>query len=199
MSPGILEIVETPLYDTVALPILGSQDADPPPAELFTVPLYKMARVWPGNQSRPKSYQETNLLESGMLHSTQQFVVRSIRAAFRDLDGALMPVSSRYYPAAHFRFTIAQKPYYEAPLWKVADPATMFLAPDALKLFQPHERTELVRSLRQGFSAADSPLIDHAQPFHCSVDFDPAVDWRSVGAPAALIVCLEGQFARPVQ
>jgi len=197
---GIMEVIETPVYDTVGLPAWArNQDADPPPAELFTGPIGSMGKEWTGH-SRVKSELETNLFEPRMLPTPQQFLLRSIRAVLVGPDGGLIPANSPYYRGAILRLYISQKTYWTGPLFKVADPAAMFLAPDALRGFSPEDRADIIRSLRHQFEHEEtSPLIETQQEFYCRVDFDPLMKWDSIGAPGALTVLLEGRLARPVQ
>lgn len=203
---GILEVVDLPWYDTVGLPTAKNEEGDLPPAEFFQVPFGYMGKDWTGHY-RPKTELETNMLEAGRLPIPHRLLVRSIRAALIDVAGCLMPVSSRFYRGAVLRFQINQKIYWQSPLWKVADPATLFLQPDALQLFSVGERHELIRSLRHQFddSAADAdgaptrPEIQERQPFLVTIDFDPLLKWDSPTAPSAAVVLLEGLDARAIQ
>src|SRR5216683_4624875 len=183
---SILELVETPLYDTVGLP-RANPDAEMPPVQLFTEPIGNQGRDWTGH-SRVKSMQDTNLWEPKMLPSPQQrFMLRSIRAAFIDVAGGLMSVGpySRFYRGSILRLQINQKIYWQSPMFKVADPAVMFLDLDALRGLPPEDRHEVVRSLRHQFLDGASPVVEETQEFFCTLDFDPLVAWDGVTAPAA--------------
>jgi hypothetical protein len=195
---SILELVETPLYDTVGLP-RANPDAEMPPVQLFTEPIGSQGRDWTGH-SRVKSQQDTNLWDPKMLPFPQRFMLRSIRAAFIDVAGGLMTVGpySRFYRSSILRLQIEQKIYWQGPMFKVADPAVMFLNPDALRGFSLKDRRDVVSSLRHQFHDETSPVIEEKQPFFCTLDFDPLVKWDGVTAPSAVIVLLEGSLLRPI-
>jgi hypothetical protein len=203
---GVLEIVDLPWYDTVGLPTTRNSDGDLPPAEFFQVPIGEMGKDWTGHY-RPKTELETNMVEHGRLPVPHRLLIRSIRAALIDVAGALMPVSSRYYRGAVLRLQINQKIYWQSPLWKVADPATMFVPAEALKLFTVGERHELIRGLRHQFddnvgdvnSDPIRPQIRERESFICTIDFDPLLKWDSPTAPGAAVVLLEGLDARAIQ
>jgi len=205
LTAGILEVVDLPWYDTVGLPTTKNADGDIPPAEFFQVPLGGMGRDWTGHY-RPKTELDTNMLEQGILPMPHRLLIRSIRAALIDVAGALMPVSSPYYRGAVLELQIARKRYWQSPLWKVADPATLFLPADILKLFSVGERHEIIRSLRQQFedSVGDAngepirPQIQEREPFIVTIDFDPLLKWDSPTAPGAAVVLLEGLDARAI-
>jgi hypothetical protein len=189
---GIMEIVESPLYDTLALPLelLGGR------GHLFEHPLGAMFPLG-GAQSRPKTNVETNLFEPGSLPAPQKFVVFAIRAALFSQAGALLPVSSPFYRGAALRFWINQKPYWTGPLWKVADPAALFAFPFGLSSFNSDERIEIIRSLRWTFTDI-KPLIDSGESFGVQIDFDPVFGWTDTAAPGSLVVLLEGEHGRAV-
>jgi hypothetical protein len=197
-TAGILEVVDLPWYDTVGLPTTRNADGDIPPAAFFQVPFGGMGRDWTGAW-RVKTELDTNMLEPGMLPAPHRFLIRSIRAALIDVDGGLVPVNSRYYRGAVLRLQINQKIYWQSPLWKVADPATMFVQADVLKLFTVEERHELIRGLRHQFADSLRPQIEQQEPFLCTIDFDPLLKWDSPTAPGAAVVLLEGFDARAVQ
>jgi hypothetical protein len=204
---GILEVVDLPWYDTVGLPTTRNAEGDIPPAEFFQVPFGGMGRDWTGTW-RVKTELDTNMMESGRLPVPHRLSIRSIRVALIDVGGGLMPVSSRYYRGAVLELQIGRKRYWQSPLWKVADPATMFLSAEVLKAFSVGERHELIRSLRHQFDdsvcdVADGepirPQIQERESFLVTIDFDPSLKWESTTAPGAAVVLLEGLDARAVQ
>lgn len=194
---GILEIVDAPLYDTVALP-RPSPDADLPPVHVFEHPIGIQARTFDGTY-RIKSEIETNMFLPGALPAPCKFLVKSIRAALLDEQGGIKGISSIFYRAAVLDFCIAQKRYWSGPLYLVADPATFWcegVAPFAG--LTTEEREAMIRAIRHTFDDNLRPLIETQQPFECRVTFDPSAPWGDRGrfAPAALVVVLEGNEAR---
>lgn len=200
MSPlvaGILEIVDTPLYDTVAIP-RPNPDNDLLPVELFRHPIGVMTRTFDGT-SRVKSEIETNIFNHSSLAPPQKFLVRSIRAALLDQQGGLKGISSSYYRAAVLELVIGCKPYFRGPLYLVADPATMFLEGNPLANFFAEEREKLIRAMRHTFDEKERPMIETQEPFFVRVALDPAGKWDGSFAPGAIVVVLEGTLARAVQ
>jgi len=184
----IFEHVDTILFDTLSIP-LGFSSRDR--AHMFVQPIGVMAPDPRGiGGYRPKLWTDTNMVLAGMLPAPCSFVIKSIRAALFNRLGELVPISSRYYRAACVDLRIAMKTYYQAPLWRLADPAAV-LAPGCggvanfLTTFDKEERTELIRALRLQFDKP--PLIDVQMPFEVELKFDEdIVDWHRIDAPGTL-------------
>lgn len=195
---GLLEVIESPLYDTLSIPFgFSSRDR----ANLFTVPYGAMFNDPILGTLRPKDRTETNMLLSSMLPPRQTFVLRSIRAALFNRKGEMLPVGARHYRGAILEFIVCQKPYWTGPLWRVADPATLFLSSSSLSSFNPDERAALIRSLRLDLEVANQQgvLISEQEPFSVKMIFDPSFEWERVDSPGSLVVLLEGSHARAVQ
>lgn len=193
MSPnaGILEIVDTPLFDTLSIPFgFSSRDR----AALFVVPFGLMFHDPMTGEARSKDHTETNMAISGQLPMPNSFVVRAIRAALFNRRGELLPIGSRHYRGAILELVIQQKPYWTGPLWKAADPATLFQSSNPLASFSAEERAEIIRSLR--LQLPDSVIIMEQQPFSVVMKFDPSFEWERIDAPGSLVVLLEGTNAR---
>lgn len=201
MSPivsGLLEMLDSPLYDTAAIP-RPNPDNDLLPIELFREPIGAMTRALDGTH-RVKSELETNLTESQYLYPPQKFLVRSIRAALLDQQGGLKGISSTYYRGAVLRFWINGKPYWDGPLYLVADPAVFWCEGAApFAGLSTEEREAMIRAMRHTFSEGEQPVIDTQMRFGCRVSLDPAAKWDGSFAPAGIVVVLEGIKARAVQ
>lgn len=197
MSPvaGILEAIDSPLYDTISLP-LGMSYGNK--AIAFEHPIGAMFARPKDGKLVPKTLLETNLIDSRALSAPHRFVVAAIRAALFSRDGLLLPLTSRFYRGGVLDFRIAQKPYWTGPLWKCADPAALFFASDRLAAFDKDERAELIRALRCGISKNVRPEIREYEPFHVEIAFDKSFGWRDLTAPGSLVVLLEGIRARAV-
>lgn len=193
--PSPFQIVDTPLYDTLSIP-LGFTSSDR--ATLFTVPVGAHPYHDPATgELRVKDYPETNMWESGMIPAPDEFSIRAIRAALFSRRGELMPIAARHYRGALVELYIMERRYFAAPLWKVADPATLFAS--SWDNFTKEERLELVSSVRHTFaSGADPVVIRYGQPFRVDLKFDHTFDWDKLSSPGSLVVVLEGLVRRPV-
>lgn len=195
---GILELIDSPLYDTVAIP-RPSPDADLPPVELFRDPIGIVARALDGTR-RVKTELETNLYSPSQLELPHKFLVRSIRAALLDQQGGLKGISSTYYRGAMLRFWINGKPYWQGPLYLVADPAVFWCEGAApFAGLSTEEREAMIRAMRHTFEENERPMIDTQMPFGCRLTLDPTAKWDGAFAPAGIVVVLEGIEARAFQ
>lgn len=196
--PSPFQIVDTPFYDTLSIP-LGFTSADR--ATLFTVPVGNVPFYDPlTGATRVKDWTETNMVQPGTIPAPDEFTVRSIRAALFSRRGELLPITARHYRGAILELFIMERRYFDAPLWKVADPAVLFAAAGANGLlgFNADERLAIVSSLRHCFDVGDPPLIQSYVPFRVDLKVDPTFEWDKLSSPGSLVVVLEGTLRRPV-
>lgn len=197
--PSPFQIVDTPLYDTLSIP-LGFSSSDR--ATLFTVPVGNHPYHDPlTGEPRVKDYTETNMWMSGLIPAPDEFTIRSIRAALFSRRGDLLPITARHYRGALLELFILERRYFAAPLWKVVDPAVLFAAAgvNGFGGFNADERLEIVRSVRHTFAAeADPVVIRYQEPFRVDLKVDPTFEWDKLSSPGSLVVVLEGSLRRPV-
>lgn len=191
----LFELIESPLFDTLSIP-LDFRSADR--ASMFAVPYGAPWNDPATGEHRIKDVTDTNMPMSGMLPAPTTFIVKAIRAALFNRRGELVPITSKFYRAAVLELRIAQKHYWQGPLWRCADPITFFSAgpawPPIWEAFTAEERKDLIRSLRLGLG--DGVLIDHQQPFSVDMKLDRVDDWHRIDAPGSLVVLLEGIQSR---
>jgi len=195
-----LEFVDSPLFDTLSIP-LGFTSEDR--ARMFVDPIGAMAPDPRGisGERHPKLWTETNMYLSSQLPAPNRFTVDSIRAVLLDRHGELVRPCSRFYHAAVLELRIAQKTYYQAPLWRVLDPlAVLATTAEAFCVaFDREERAELIRALRLQFGYAARPVIGVCQPFCVELTFnEDRAPWHRVDAPGTLVVLLEGLLERAI-
>lgn len=186
-----LEVLDSFLFDT--LHTLAPRHTLRDREQMFVIPLG--GQVATNEGPRCKEYAETNLFQAGTLDAPRQFVVHRIRCVF--IGRKIVPCSSLYYADTSLRLMIGQKPYWNGPAWKCADPVTMVLNPDTLLAMGRHARVDLVRALRHTLNPA--PMIRTQEPFHVEVTFGKL--WREFrdDAPDRLVVLLEGIEGRAIQ
>jgi hypothetical protein len=188
---GFLEVVDQPLYDT--LYTLAPRDEHRRDREtLFSIPVGQMHDTKTG--WRVKTFEDTNLVQSGMLDSANTFEVRNIRCAL--IGRRLFSCDSRYYRDLWISFQVNRKTMWEGPSWRCVDPTAMMASQAAFAAMAPAERTELVALLRRPL---DPPVTIQSQQFFCvTAVFGDA--WREAwyNAPDRLVVLLEGRMSRAV-
>lgn len=198
--PSAFEIVDTPIYDTLSIP-LGFTSSDR--AHLFTLPVGSSGYNDPlTGELRIKDWTETNMVQPGTLPAPEKFLLRSIRAALFSRRGELLPITARHYRGALLELRIMEKLYLASPLWKVADPAVLFASAGVGSVFagfNENERLAIVSSLRHTFFAdCDAPWIEYQAPFRVDLKVDPTFEWDKLSSPGSLVIVLEGSLSRPV-
>ena len=131
---------------------------------------------------------------AGAIPAPNEFLVKSIRAALFDRRGELIPVGSKYYRGAKLELRILQKRYWQAPLWRCADPIAILCRHTGILELSADERKELIRSLR--VALGEGVLIQCNQPFSVDLEFDHSFDWHRIDSPGSLVVLLEGTESR---
>lgn len=201
MTPihGIMEPVDEPLFDTIHT--LAPRTTVGQRENLFAIPLGQMMKTNEG--ARPKDYLDTNLYLSGMLESSQEFLIKAIRCVFigrgiPPAGGGILPVSSPFYADTLLRLVINRKIYWTGPAWKCADPVAMVLNADTLIAMGKHKGVDLIRSLRRQF---DVPVPIERQMFFTVEATFAGKSWlqSAVHAPERLVVLLEGKMLRVYQ
>jgi hypothetical protein len=185
MIHGYLQQIDQPLYDTLyTLAPRSRQRRDR--EKLFCIPFGQLHESKLG--LRVKTFEDTNMLQSGCLDSPKSFIVRNIRVAL--LGRRLFSGDSRYYRDLWVDLSVCAKRLWSGPAWRCLDPATMVVNPNAWLSLQSDDRTELIRLLRKSI---DPPIELRAQePFDVTVTFGEAWFEAWYAAPEKLVVLLEG-------
>jgi hypothetical protein len=153
-----------------------------------------------------KSYDRTNMLISGMLPPPQRFLVKSIRCAFFEADGRVVPVTDPIYWESTLALSVQTKQYWHSPVAHIADPAVLLAVTDWSKI-PNDERLQLLDRLRSGsslvsgpthFSNSEIPQIDGVmieQQMCFQVRITGAEKWRN---RREIMCALEGISGRAI-
>ena len=184
--------IDQPLYDT--LYTLAPRDRRRRDREvLFQIPYGGMHETKTGLKT--KTFEDTNMVISGMLPSPQSFSVTHIRCAL--IGRRLFSCESRYYRDLWLELVVNARSVWRGPSWRCADPATMMATPSAWLALNSHDRTELVSLLRRQL---DPPIeIPGLENFCVRATFGDAWQEAWYAAPDRLVVLLEGKLSLAIQ
>jgi hypothetical protein len=194
MSPiqGYLDVIDQPLYDTLHT-LAPRHRCRSDRENMFTIPYGGMHETKKGLMT--KTFEDTNLVISGMLPQPQFLEVKNIRCAL--LGRRLFPCDSRYYRDLWIELSVCEKRMWCGPAWRCVDPAAMMMDPAAWLALAPEERSELIALLRRPLDPVIR--IGPHDNFAARVTFGPAWEEAWYAAPDRIVLLLEGKLARAVQ
>lgn len=197
ITSTLAEFVVDTVYDRET--ICGSR------MHLFSVPVGQMSYGIDGIPAM-KTFNRTNMYQCACMPAPNRFLIKSLRCAFFEADGSLVPVTDPIYWDATLELSICMKTYWRSPCAHVCDPANLLAATDWSKI--PHEeRLLLIDRLRSSNSLVsdsvnfgglilpgiDGVMIEQQQSFQ--VKIDGAEKWQG---RREVMVALEGISGRAV-
>jgi hypothetical protein len=151
-----LDAFEDTLFDRVAL--------DGPLRIAFAAPVGQMVKF--DDEWKVKGFEDTNMVQSGMMPAPERFGLRGWTCALFD-DGRLLPASDPLYHRVALRLMISEKCVMEANAFMIADPNAVVIG---LDLKEAHRR--LAEFPQLGQLRQSAIWIDTHECFHVEVISD---------------------------